>query len=344
MGALFNSRVGFSMKNKFHLNKRPQGRFSHAAASGAVPAAALIDDRYLGWLLGQQNPKPDGVLERSSFNTVFCAMARALVPEAQWMRTCLYTDQQPIDLTDDVLLRMVPQHAADGGLGLVRALGLELTQLSVRGAVGIVLVASDDERLIPYIDEAQWRGLKVVLVTDEASQDHARLTQDDPSFARLLMQADRRMAFDMAAWKALTTVGSTYSLAPLANVVPTELSSQSVYAGAYAPPFTAGGVSGESAVGELSDDWRAQLETLIQDWWDDETHDARLDLHDEMINSQGVPSETDRHLLLRARRELGRTLSFTEKKLMRELIRQIVLAQPPSSDAEPGTQTDTESA
>jgi hypothetical protein len=83
---------------------------------------------------------------------------------------------------------------------------------------------------------------------------------------------------------------------------------------------------------EGNDDWRNRLEVVIQEWWDDETEDARLDLHDEMLNSQGVPAETDRHLLLRARRELGRTLSFTEKKVMREIIRQTVLAKPPMAD------------
>ncbi len=65
---------------------------------------------------------------------------------------------------------------------------------------------------------------------------------------------------------------------------------------------------------------------MIQSWWSEETADARLDLQEEMQNSQGVPLETDRHLLLRVRRELARTLSFQEKKAMRELIRATVLA------------------
>ena len=45
---------------------------------------------------------------------------------------------------------------------------------------------------------------------------------------------------------------------------------------------------------------------MLQDWWTEETADARLDLFEEMQNSQGVPPETDRHLLLRVRRELAR--------------------------------------
>ena len=299
------------MKNKFHLNKRPSSRFSSNASGASAQAAALIDERYLGWLMSQQAEPPQKPLQRSAFNSVFSAMAKAAQPDAYWLRTVLFTDQQPSELTDDVVLRMVPAQSADGGLGLVRSLGLELTQLASRGAIGMVLVACDDERIIPYVDEAQWRGLKVVLLTDESSQDPQKLMQDDPSWARLLMQADRCLALSANAWQALTTEGATFSLK------------------------TADVEFQEDAAGmpaEDNDDWRNRLEAVIQEWWDDETEDARLDLHDEMLNSQGVPAETDRHLLLRARRELGRTLSFTEKKVMREIIRQTVLAQPPMAD------------
>jgi hypothetical protein len=302
----------FCMKNKFHLNKRPSSRFSSNASGASVQAAALIDERYLGWLMGQQPQPPQKPLQRSAFNSVFAAMARAVQPDAYWLRTVLFTDHQPTELTDDVVLRMVPGQSADGGLGLVRSMGLELTQLAARGAIGTVLVACDDERLIPYVDEAQWRGLKVVLLTDESSQDPQKLMQDDPSWARLLMQADRRLVLSDNAWQALTTEGATFSL----RTADVEFQEDST---AQTPT-------------EGDDDWRNRLEVVIQEWWDDETEDARLDLHDEMLNSQGVPAETDRHLLLRARRELGRTLSFTEKKVMRELIRQTVLAQPPTAE------------
>lgn len=300
------------MKNKFHLNKRPATRFSAAASSPTVQTVALIDERYLGWLWSQQAQAAAQTLQRMAFNPVFGAMAKALTPEAYWLRTVLFTDQQPSELTDDVVLRMVPAQSVDGGLGLVRAMGLELTQMAARGAIGTVLLACDDERIIPYIDEAQWRGIKVVLLTDESSQNPEKLMQDDPSWARLLMQADRRLPLSEAMWQALTTEGAHLS------VQPTDIDIHDVHP---APVSS-----------EATDDWRARLEGVIQEWWDDETEDARLDLQDEMLNSQGVPAETDRHLLLRARRELGRTLSFTEKKVMRELIRQTVLAPSPTAD------------
>lgn len=309
---LFLNTACFCMKNKFHLNKRPASRFSSNTSGVSAQAAALIDERYLGWLISQQAQPPQKPLQRSAFNSVLSAMAKAVQPDAYWLRTVLFTDQQPTELTDDVVLRMVPSQSADGGLGLVRTLGLELTQLATRGAIGTVLVACDDERIIPYVDEAQWRGLKVILLTDESSHDPQKLMQDDPSWARLLMQADRCLALTDNVWQALTTEGSTFSL----RTADLDFQEES-----YANPQADG-----------NDDWRNRLQTVIQEWWDDETEDARLDLHDEMLNSQGVPAETDRHLLLRARRELGRTLSFTEKKVMREIIRQTVLAQPPIAD------------
>ena len=309
------------MKTKFHLNKRPSVRFSGhnfaASAQTAGQAVALVDERYLSWLAGQQSGQTSQPLQRSALMPVMSHLSRLAGAELSLSRVCLFTDRQPSELLDDVVPRVVPPHSLDGGLGLVRTLGLELAQLAQRGACTMVLVASDDERLIPYIDEAQWRGLKVVLVTDEASQDFARLQGDDPSWARLLMQADRRVAINEVGWRALTTAGAGYMAERFTETPRQEDEVAGDDVNPMAPP---------------DDDWRAQVERVIQDWWAEETPHARLDLFEEMQNSQGVPPETDRHLLLRVRRELARTLSFPEKKAMREMIRATVMAQPPSVD------------
>lgn len=307
------------MKTKFHLSKRTSSRFGQSSSYGpSGQSIALVDERYLSWLLSQQTPTPAGPLQRPALLSVFGGLARLAGMEAGLARLYLFTDHQPTDLLDDVVLRMVPAHATDGGLGLVRALGLELTQLASRGGYQTVLVASDDERLIPYIDEAQWRGLKVVMVTDESSQDFSKLMSDDPSWARLLMQADRRVALQEPAWQALTTAGSSYF-----PVYVTEPNSRDQELG---PELDA--YSNQSP----SDEWRAHVQKVIEDWWRDETPHAKLDLYEEMQNSQGVPPETDRHLLLQVRRELARTLSFPEKKAMREMIRSVVLSQAPAVD------------
>lgn len=309
------------MKTRFHLNKRPPSRSGfHATSStghGGEHAVALVDERYLGWLAGQrQTVQGSPVLQRPALMPVLSHLAQVCDASARLLRTCLFTDKAASELLDDVLVRTVPVHAADGGLGLVRAMGLELTQLAQRGACAWVLLASDDERLIPYIDEAQWRGLKVALLMDDSAQDFAKLQSEDPSWARLLLQADRRLTINDAAWLALTTAGAGYfasrPIEPASKAFPGE----------------------DSTVDQhmMNDDWQAHMERVIQEWWADETHQAKLDLYDEMQHSQGVPPDTDRHLLLRVRSELSRTLSFPEKKTMREMIRATVLAQAPVED------------
>lgn len=319
------------MKTKFHLNKRPHLRPAFGSGAGAEfgQAVALIDERYLSWLAQQQpNPPSDG-LHRDLFQAVFSQLARLCGAEAALLRSYLYTDQQPAQLLDDVVLRMVPAHASDGGAALVRTLGLELTQLASQGGCALVLLASDDERLIPYIDEAQWRGLKVVMVTDASAQDFGRLLAEDPSWARLLMQADRRVSLNEAAWAALK-----HGQAEGLSYAPTRLAQPERREFEHEHEHEHGAALGEPAHADQQPDgaWLEHVQQVIDEWWREETPHARLDLYEEMQSSQGVPPETDRHLLLRVRRGLGRTLSFPEKKAMREMIRAAVLAQLPVAD------------
>ncbi|MEY5100113.1 MAG: hypothetical protein RJA36_2832 [Pseudomonadota bacterium] len=314
------------MKTKFHLAKRSGPRHGHSPsfhASGAIQAVALVDERYLNWLAEQHSSAPLQ-LQRHNVLPVLAELLRQSAPEAQLLRSYVFTDRQVLELLDDVVVRSVPQHSVDGGLGMVRALGLELSQLAQHGGCGMVLVVSDDERLIPYIDEVQWRGLKVALVSDEGSLEISKLMSEDPSWARLLMQADRRLALGAAAWDALTTPGAVLAVSrPVPAQLPAPQALREVEAVAGEGYFSHAAPSG---------DWLEQVRQVIQAWWAEETPHARLDLYEEMQNSQGVPPETDRHLLLRVRRELARTLSFQEKKAMRELIRSTVLAQSPALD------------
>ncbi len=323
------------MKTKFHLAKRSAGRHPYANPSPSTPntghSVALVDERYLGWLSGQQEGAPGAVL-RGALVPVLSELAQHISTDAPLLRAYLFTDKPSSELHDDLVTRTVPQHSADGGLGLVRSLGLELTQLAQRGTCTTVLVASDDERLIPYIDEAQWRGLKVVLLADEASLDVSRLTAEDPSWARLLAQADRRMAIPADAWQALWLAGNHWQSQRPINVNP-EPQRNSHYANMVAPTEADGASESYFSTTPPAHDWLEQVRQVVNGWWAEETHDAKLDLYDEMRDSQGVPPETDRHLLLRVRREMGRTLSFQEKKAMREIIRATVLSGQPAADA-----------
>lgn len=309
------------MKTKFHLNKRSPGRHGSAGAQpqpGGGSVVALVDERYLAWLASQVTGNPRTAIQRAPLAAVLAHLARLAGAESPLLRTVLYTDAAPTDLYDDVVLRLVPPHATDGGLSLVRALGQELIQLARHGAAWL-LVASDDERLIPYIDEAQARGARVVLVADDAVHDFSRLAADDPSWARLLMQADRRVAVPVGAWDSLTTPGAGYYAQRAGQAEGGEPD------GAGAPPA--------DAQAEPDEQWRAQVGRIIQDWWADEPEDDRLDLADAMRSQHGVPPETDRRILMQIRRELGRNLSFPEKRLMREMVRATVLGEAPAPAA-----------
>ena len=80
------------------------------------------------------------------------------------------------------------------------------------------------------------------------------------------MQADRRVSINASAWQALTTPGLGYFASRPAEPPrdpEAELSLREPYLDAQAEPDT---------------DWRAQVERVLQDWWTEETADARLDL------------------------------------------------------------------
>ncbi|MEY2683380.1 MAG: hypothetical protein RJA09_524, partial [Pseudomonadota bacterium] len=266
-------------KNKFHANKRLPSRAMSVAAPALGATVALIDERYLSWLTGQHTTR-EAAVQWPALVPVLGSVLRQQ-GGGVLLRACVYSERAPGALVDDVLVRHVAPHAVDGGWGLVRAMGLELVQLAQRGACQQVWLACDDERLTPYIDEAQWAGLKVVMLVDEPTLDTQRLRTDDPSWARLLAQADRRVALPEAAWAALGTPGYQWSN-PEAG-------------GAEVGEEAQGFVADQPPEGPPSDDWRQQVLAVIQGWWAEETPHAKEDLYDEMLGIQGVPPETDRH-------------------------------------------------
>jgi hypothetical protein len=113
-----------------------------------------------------------------------------------------------------------------------------------------------------------------------------RLMQQDPSWARLLREADRRI-----------TVRSS----ELAQVLA---------ARAVGP-----------ADGPVSAALDAQLQVVVQAWWDDLVEDDRETLREELPGQRGLPPEVDRELLMRAKNALGRSLNFQEKRVLRSQAR-----------------------
>jgi hypothetical protein len=155
------------------------------------------------------------------------------------------------------------------------------------------------------VDDAQLSGLSVHLLTDESVRQMDQLSKEDPGWVRLLSQADRRIILHPPAARDLTTGKINGSAQNAQN-------GQSANA---IPPAPA--VDIETI--------RPKFEEVVKTWWAEEPEDLREDLREELQASRGIPQEIDRHLLLQVRKTLERTLSFPEKKVLRELIRNTVL-------------------
>ena len=271
----------------------------HDGAQRHGSCMALVDGRYMAWLLGQNQEMVTDALSRQSLAPVLTALLHQAGVPADVARVYWYTDKADGQSPPDQVVRMVLPHPADGGTSMLRALSADLHKLASRRACDHVLVASDDERLLMAIDDAQLHGVAVHLLADEAARQMEQLSKDDPGWARLLAQADRRIVLHPQAMRDLTQ-----GRAPAGMALPS--------APAPAP----------AADPEVV---RSSLQEVIDAWWNDEPEDLREDLREELQASRGLPQELDRHLLLRVRKVLDRTLSFNEKKTLRDLVRTEVL-------------------
>jgi len=297
---------------KSHLRRsvrRPvsSGYFAPSTGEVVVPRSgrcvALVDARFLGWLL-QSPVGRDGAESLPTPVAVQRLLDLALRHaglEIDLLRIYWYVDAQQTVLVNDLVSRLVQNPDSDGGLSLSRAMQSDLIKLADGRAADHLLVVSDDERLIHGVDHAQLCGLSVHVLVDEAGADVERLVQEDPSWARLLMQADRRVVLQSAD---------------------TPLWSTGVQG------FTAGSGASESPV-QSEDDLKASVLAHLQAWWDEEPETHRLDLQNELQHSRSIPQEVDRQLLLRLSRALGHPLTWPEKKLMREGVRNLVLPPTP---------------
>jgi hypothetical protein len=164
--------------------------------------------------------------------------------------------------------------------------------LALNKACDHVLLATDDERFLTVIDDAQLTGMSVHILADDAARNMSKLHQTDPGWGRLLSQADRRIVVQS---KALSEI--------LQGAAPKE----------------------SSTAQEDPEVVRASITEVIVSWWDDEPEDKREELRDALHISRGIPQEVDRQLLLRMRHRLTRALSLQEKKMLREIFRAVAL-------------------
>jgi hypothetical protein len=274
-------------------NRATHPRKEHAQARTGR-CIALIDSNYMAWLLKQStdsDAEPETYNRQALIPTLVQTLKQAgLGLDVQ--RVYWYTDNPDSQFPADQIVRVLDVTGGEPSEVAFSAMSADIARLSERKACEHLLIASDDDRLTASIDEAQLHGLNVYLLADESARHMDQLINEDPAWCRLLAQADRRVLLLAQAAKELTAQ-------PRAAATP---------AAPQDPELV-----------------RGRLQEVVDGWWDDEPEDLREDLRDELRGSHGIPQEVDRHMLLRVRRALDRPLSFPEKKILREMVRNKVL-------------------
>lgn len=256
---------------------------------------ALIDSNYMSWLMRPTNEE-GAEAETYDRSGLIPNLAHALKQAGLGLdvqRVYWYTDNPDTLFPQDQIVRLLDSAAGEPSDVVLQAMSSDIARLAERHACEHLLVASDDDRLTGVIDEAQLHGVNVYLLADESARHMDQLVNEDPAWCRLLGQADRRVLMLPQAAREFT-----------------------------AQPRAAAPAIDPEVV-------RVKLLEVVDQWWDDEPEDLREDLRDELRGSQGLPQEVDRHMLLRVRRALDRPLSFPEKKMLREMVRNKVLGLAP---------------
>ena len=270
---------------------------SHVAPGGQLPrrprsvrhtsCIALIDDRFTAWLVHRDcEPGAEPAVSRRYLLRILGRLASNVGLDLSLRRLYWYTDRSDGLLVDEQIVRM-----AGEGEETWKLLERDLQRLTDGQACETVLIACDDERLLPAIDEAQLRGISVVMLADEGVLDYGLLREEDPEWATLLAQADRRLAVRADELSELRLQPNGAAGMPVA------------------PP--------------AGPDEQATIEEVVRGWWGSQTEESRDELRAALAQSSGIPQEVDRELLLQSRERFVRPLSFVEKKQMRSCLRGI---------------------
>ena len=280
--------------------------FTHASKDqhrkqGSAPdgqCIALVDARFLVWLAQhtQTGPKQDTLNRLGMAQFLGEALIHAGL-DVDVKRIYWYSEENECLDVDGQIVRKVLSHDLDGGVSLLKSLGQDLRQLASHKACDHVLLATDDERFLSVIDDAQLMGMSVHILVDEAARNMPKLHQTDPGWGRLLSQADQRIVVQpKALLELLQGTANKESNAPQEDP-------------------------------ELI---RESITEVIVSWWDDEPEDKREELREALHISRGIPQEVDRQLLLRMRHRLTRALTLQEKKMLREIFRTVALGSHPA--------------
>lgn len=253
---------------------------------------ALLDARYLRWIarLDEPDAPASSTLSRERLNELVQNALQRAIGRASLLRVYWYADADDRMVCNDQALRLLPTADTDGS-ALVRQLTSDLQALVAGGRVDVILIGSDDDRLLSVMESAKLAGLTVCVLADERAQSMPRLMQQDPNWARLLREADRRVI--VRSGELAHALGGQ------------------------------GGVSTEDAP---SEGFEETLLSVVKAWWEDLTDDDRDGLREELPELRGLPPEVDRDLLLRGKNAMGRALNFHEKRVLRSQARDVALA------------------
>ncbi len=248
---------------------------------------ALVDDRFTAWLVHRDSePGDEPPVSRRYLLRILGRLAGSSGLDLSLRRLYWYTDRPDGQLVDEQIVR-----PAEEGEETWKLLERDLQRLTDWQSCETVLIACDDERLLPAIDEAQLRGIGIVMLADEGVLDYSLLREEDPEWAMLLAQADRRLAVRADELAELRPQPNGVDIAP------------------HRPPHAA--------------DEQAAIEEVVRGWWGSQSEESRDELRAALAQSSGIPQEVDRELLLQSRERFIRPLSFIEKKQMRSCLRGI---------------------
>jgi hypothetical protein len=276
-----------------NMHTLPPRKRTFYSGSGQSRAVAFVDMRYLRWLCGLDG-RDAAPVSRAQVNAVVLNALDQANLNAQLLRAYCYADQDDKATFDDQTLRLLPQADTDGELAMVRQMSADLMAVAHGMQPDVIVIASDDQRLIHTIDVLKLQGIKVCLLADERVKAMPRLQQHDPEWARLLREADRRLV---------------------------------VQAQDLAHALSAGAQAVQQTVHE------DVLQAVVNEWWSGLPLDEQDWLREELPALRGVPPELDRELLRRTKMAIHRSLNEHEKRLLREQARRVALGDQVSDEA-----------
>ena len=352
-GERFGSRRGRPphLKARGPRNERPQGGSFPRDRSPNVArpqCVALVDAHFVSWLGDHLDEEPP---RRALLN----AWLETLIQKADFglplARSYWYSHQGVQDVPGQVH-RWVAAEAQDSGASLVLALSRDLMALADSGACEQVLLVADDDRLLPAIDQAQMRGLRVLVLADESARDLNQLAKTEGAWAAMLRQADGRVIVETAQvedflwgegelpegfllprqevnFGARRDFGRDFGREPQREPSRDFREPRAGWSDEPRPIRPRPMPPSDEEIQAARDHLRGQ----IQVWWTDLPELERRDIEIDMPPERGLPQDADRQLLNRLSQNLGRPLSVLEKKLMRGVAREVIVGE---GNAAPG--------